>query len=75
MLAFKLNSPGQFQKPVKSEIRHTTQKWVIERMPIYRRFNLILLVVLLKLNEVILAFYNNNTQEAKIVKTQSAYKH
>ena len=42
-----------FQQPVQSEIKHTPQKWAIELMPIYRRFDLILLVVLLKLDEVI----------------------
>jgi hypothetical protein len=57
-LYFKLNSPGldispcwPYQEPVQSEKRYTPQKWAIELMPIYLVFDLILLVVLLKLNE------------------------
>ena len=60
LLEFKLNFPElisfpwwTFQEPVKSEVRHILQEWAINLMPIYRRFDLILLVVLLKLNEAI----------------------
>ena len=42
-----------YQETVQTQIRHTSQKWAIELIPIYRRFDLILLVLLLKLNEVI----------------------
>ena len=48
-----LPSSGRIRNQFKSKLRATPQKWAIELMPIYRRFDLILLVVLSKLNEVI----------------------
>ena len=60
-MVVRINSQGLDISPLvaisgtssKANKTYSLEIWATELMPIYRRFDLILLVVLLKLNEVI----------------------